>query len=192
MTCNLKLFITLHKNAKFRMREDFNTYLDDLDFAILIPLQKDGRKSFTEIAEELNISVSTVRNRVTKLIDEKTLQIIGRVDASKVGFNAYAQILISVRPVTLVEQVAVQIAAMDEVSFLAMTTGLHDLEANVMCRDNNHLTQVMTSIQSMEGIFETKTNMYFKVLKIAQPALSLVNKKILAAAMDIKNSFTKS
>jgi Lrp/AsnC family transcriptional regulator for asnA, asnC and gidA len=174
------------------MMEDFNIQFDDLDFAILIHLQKDGRKSFTEIAEELGVSVSTVRNRVTKLIDEKTLQIIGRVDASKVGFNAYAQILISVRPVTVVEQVAAQIAAMDEVSFLAMTTGLHDLEANVMCRNNNHLTEVMTAIQRMEGVFETKTNMYFKVIKIAQPALSLVNNKTQTPDISAKNSFIKS
>ena len=171
---------------------DFNPLLDDLDFTILLHLQRDGRKSFTEIAEELNVSVSTVRNRVTKLIDEKTLQIIGRVDASKVGFNAYAQILISVRPVTLVEQIAQQISDMDEVSFLAMTTGMHDLEANVMCRNNNHLTEIMTTIQRIEGVFETKTNMYFKVLKIAQPVLSLVNNKIQSPSANGRNSFIKS
>ncbi len=182
----------MRKNAKFSMEENLSIHLDDLDFAILIPLQKDGRKSFTEIAEALGVSVSTVRNRVTKLIEEETLQIIGRVDASKVGFHAYAQILISVRPVTVVGRVAAQIAAMDEVSFLAMTTGLHDLEANVMCRNNTHLTQVMTTIQTMEGVFETKTNMYFKVLKIAQPALSLVNNKIQTPEVNAKNSFIKS
>ena len=135
---------------------DFNPILDDLDFTILLHLQRDGRKSFTEIAEELNVSVSTVRNRVTKLIDEKTLQIIGRVDASKVGFNAYAQILISVRPVTLVEQIAQQISDMDEVSFLAMTTGMHDLEANVMCRNNNHLTEIMTQFSALKAFLKPK------------------------------------
>ena len=172
--------------------EDNTGQPDDLDFEILIHLQHDGRKSFTEIAEELGVSVSTIRNRVTKLVDEKSLQFIGRVDASKMGFNAYAQILISVRPIALVEQIAHLIAAMDEVSFLAMTTGMHDLEANVMCRDNNHLTQVMTEIQGIEGIFETKTNMYFKVIKIAQPALSLIKNKKAVPGPSNKNSFIKS
>ena len=54
--------------------------LDELNFQLLLHLQKDGRKSFTELAEELGVSVGTVRNRVTRLIEDKTLQITGRVD----------------------------------------------------------------------------------------------------------------
>lgn len=148
--------------------------LDDLDFLLLIYLQKDGRESFTVLAKELGVSVSTVRNRVTKLLEDRTLQIIGRVDPAKVGFNAYAQVLISVRPVTLLDSVAEKIAEMPEVSFLATITGVHDLEVNLMCKDNNSLNNVLGQIRSFEGVFETKTNMYFKVLKITQPELSLI------------------
>lgn len=148
--------------------------LDELNFQLLLHLQKDGRKSFTELAEELGVSVGTVRNRVTKLIEDKTLQITGRVDPEKVGFHAYAQLLISVKPVNLVEEVAQKIARLEEISFLAMTTGIYDLEANLLCRDTPHLSDVLLSIQKIEGVFETKTNMYFKVFKIGQPALNLV------------------
>ena len=148
--------------------------LDELNFQLLLHLQKDGRKSFTELAEELGVSVGTVRNRVTRLIEDKTLQITGRVDPEKVGFHAYAQLLISVKPVNLVEEVAQKIARLEEISFLAMTTGIYDLEANLLCRDTPHLSDVLLSIQKIEGVFETKTNMYFKVFKIGQPALNLV------------------
>jgi Lrp/AsnC family transcriptional regulator for asnA, asnC and gidA len=148
--------------------------LDELNFQLLLHLQKDGRKSFTELAEELGVSVGTVRNRVSRLIEDKTLQITGRVDPEKVGFHAYAQLLISVKPVHLVESVAHQIAQLEEISFLAMTTGIYDLEANLLCRDTPHLSEVLLAIQKIEGVFETKTNMYFKVFKIGQPALNLV------------------
>ena len=148
--------------------------LDELNFQLLLHLQKDGRKSFTELAEELGVSVGTVRNRVTRLIEDKTLQITGRVDPEKVGFHAYAQLLISVKPVNLVEEVAQKIARLEEISFLALTTGIYDLEANLLCRDTPHLSEVLLSIQKIEGVFETKTNMYFKVFKIGQPALNLV------------------
>ena len=148
--------------------------LDELNFQLLLHLQKDGRKSFTELAEELGVSVGTVRNRVTRLIEDKTLQITGRVDPEKVGFHAYAQLLISVKPVNLVEEVAQKIARLEEISFLAMTTGIYDLEANLLCRDTPHLSEVLLSIQKIDGVFETKTNMYFKVFKIGQPALNLV------------------
>lgn len=157
-----------------QMLENNQTQLDDLDFSILHRLQKDGRKSFTDLADELNVSVSTIRNRVTRLLEEKTLEIIGRVDPAKVGFNAYAQLFISVRPVAMLEEVAKQLLVKEEVSFLALTTGTYDIEINLMCRNNNHLTNVISEVQKIDGVFETKTNMYFKILKLNQPDLSLV------------------
>ncbi|HXI00401.1 MAG TPA: AsnC family transcriptional regulator [Sphingobacteriaceae bacterium] len=69
-------------------------------------LQQDGRMSFTVMAEKLGVSISTVRTRVTKLLEDKTIQIVGRVNPEKVGFHAYAHIKISVRPANLIEQVA--------------------------------------------------------------------------------------
>lgn len=149
--------------------------LDDLDYKILEKLIKDGRKSFTDIAEELNVSVGTIRNRFNVYVENELLTIIGRVNPDKIGFHTYAQILIKVRPVDKVTEVAEKIAALPEVSFLAMTTGAYDLEVNVMCRDNEHLVQLMTNhITKMDGIFESATNIYFKVYKYAQPDLYLL------------------
>ena len=146
--------------------------LDDLDYKILEKLIKDGRKSFTDIADELNVSVGTIRNRFNVFVENELLTIIGRVNPDKIGFHTYAQILIKVRPVDKVTQVADNIANLPEVSFLAMTTGAYDLEVNVMCRDNEHLVQLMTNhITKMDGIFESATNIYFKVYKYAQPDL---------------------
>lgn len=149
--------------------------LDDLDYKILEKLIKDGRKSFTDIADELNVSVGTIRNRFNAFVENELLTIIGRVNPDKIGFHTYAQILIKVRPVDKVTQVADNIANLPEVSFLAMTTGAYDLEVNVMCRDNEHLVQLMTNhITKMDGIFESATNIYFKVYKYAQPDLYLL------------------
>ena len=149
--------------------------LDDMDYKILEKLIKDGRKSFTDIADELNVSVGTIRNRFNVFVENELLTIIGRVNPDKIGFHTYAQILIKVRPVDKVTQVADNIANLPEVSFLAMTTGAYDLEVNVMCRDNEHLVQLMTNhITKMDGIFESATNIYFKVYKYAQPDLYLL------------------
>ena len=149
--------------------------LDDLDYKIVEKLIKDGRKSFTDIADELNVSVGTIRNRFNVFVENELLTIIGRVNPDKIGFHTYAQILIKVRPVDKVTQVADNIANLPEVSFLAMTTGAYDLEVNVMCRDNEHLVQLMTNhITKMDGIFESATNIYFKVYKYAQPDLYLL------------------
>ncbi|MFX4497576.1 Lrp/AsnC ligand binding domain-containing protein, partial [Acinetobacter baumannii] len=83
-------------------------------------------------------------------------------------------IAVFVRPATLKEKVAKQIAKFKEVSFLAMTSGDYDLEVDVMCRDNDHLVEFVNKISAIEGVHQTKTTLYFKVYKYAQPDLNLL------------------
>lgn len=148
--------------------------LDELDFQLLSHLQHDGRKSFTDIATETGLAVSTVRNRLTRLLDAKVIQVIGRVEPERVGFHVYARIGVTVRPVSEAKAVAAKISKLKEVSFLAMTSGEHTLEVNVMCRDNDHLTSLLDSIHAMKGVYTTNSDMYLKVYKLAQPELSLL------------------
>jgi Lrp/AsnC family transcriptional regulator for asnA, asnC and gidA len=150
--------------------------LDSLDFDILSCLQVDGRMSFTVIAEKLNVSIGTIRSRFNKLLEEGTISIVGRVDPEKAGFHSYAHIAIYVRPATHKEQIAEAISRLPEVSFLAGTSGEYDLEVDVMCRDNDHLVEFINEISKYEGVYQTKTTLYFKVYKYAQPDLSLVKK----------------
>ena len=156
------------------MANDNRIMLDDLDFSILSYLQKDGRMSFTVIADKLKVSIGTIRTRFNRLIDDGTINIIGRVDPEKVGFRSYAHIAVYVRPATLKERVAQKISKLSEVSFLAMTSGDYDLEVDVMCRDNEHLVQFVNELSKIEGVYQTKTTIYFKVYKYAQPDLNLL------------------
>lgn len=151
--------------------------LDEVDFAIIGFMQNDGRTSFTVIAEKLNVSIGTIRTRFNRLLEEKVITIIGRVDPGKVGFRSYAHVAVYVRPAHLKEQVAQLIALMPEVSFLAGTFGEYDLEVDVMCRDNDHLVDFVNKISIIEGVFQTKTTIYYKVYKYAQPDLALQENK---------------
>ena len=150
---------------------------DQLDFNILSFLQEDGRMSFTVIAEKLNVSIGTIRTRFNKLMEDGIIHIIGRVDPEKVGFNSYASIAVFVSPANLKDSVALKISTMSEVSFLAATSGDYDLEVDVMCRDNNHLMQFVNKISTIKGVNQTKTTLYFKVYKYAQPDLKLLQTK---------------
>ena len=55
-----------------------------------------------------------------------------------------------------------------------MTSGDYDLEVDVMCRDNDHLVQFVNNISNIAGVHQTKTTIYFKVYKFAQPDLRLL------------------
>jgi len=159
------------------MSQEPSITLDNLDFEILSCLQEDGRMSFTIIAEKLKVSIGTVRTRFNKMITDGTINIIGRVNPDKVGFKCYAHIAVFVRPATMKEKVATKISKFQEVSFLAMTSGDYDLEVDVMCKDNNHLIDFVNNISKIEGVNQTKTTIYLKVYKFAQPDLMLIRGK---------------
>ena len=146
--------------------------LDELDFAILTQLQKNGRKSFSDIARDLNVAVNTVRNRVARMVENGTLTIIGRVNPLHAGFQAYASIFIAVEPSTRIDEVAHRLSEFPETSFVCMTSGDFDLWIDVMCLDNNHLTELLTHrVQTIPGVVKTKTIFILKVYKYGQPDL---------------------
>ncbi len=142
--------------------------LDSVDVALLKYLRRDGRRSFTDLAQELNVSVGMVRNRYYRLVERGLLHIIGWTDPVKAGLNAYARVVLKVRPTELIREVADALMHIEEVSFVALTTGVYDLEINLTCRTNDHLLDVLHhQIHKLEGVFETSTTMYLKVLKWA-------------------------
>ena len=148
--------------------------LDDLDLAILTHLETDGRKSFSDIAADLGVTVSTVSNRVKKLIDNHTLSILGWLDPHQVGFNAPALLLISAHP-SHVEEVAAKITKFPEVGWLAMIAGEFDLVAEVQCRDTDHLTELLTKrIHRVEGVRETRIAYQLRQVKIRQPSVRIL------------------
>ena len=72
--------------------------IDQYDIEILKHLEVDGKKPFSQIAEEMNISNTMVHQRVTKLKNEGILQrhsII--IDEKKLGYEwgAFSGVIIS-------------------------------------------------------------------------------------------------
>ncbi len=148
-------------------------YIDDLDFAILSLVQEDGRMSFTDIAKTLGIAVGTVRNRFTKMIEDKTVQIIGRINPHHVGFNAPATITVSIEP-QHIEEAIETIANFPEVSYLSVVTGEYDVMVDVMCRDANHLTDfLLKRLARVKGVRDFRTALILQIHKYAQPDLNL-------------------
>jgi Lrp/AsnC family transcriptional regulator, regulator for asnA, asnC and gidA len=144
--------------------------LDDVDAAILRSLQTDGRKSFSDLAKDMNIAVSTVSKRYTQLVENNVVKVVGRVDPNRVGLNAYASIFLKIESVENIDKVVEAIAQLPEISFLGHRTGDYQLELNVMCRNNNHLMEFMNNhIHPLGSITKYEINMYLRVYKWGQP-----------------------
>ncbi|HOY19106.1 MAG TPA: Lrp/AsnC family transcriptional regulator [Haliscomenobacter sp.] len=139
---------------------------DEIDQIILQSLQADGRKSFSDLAKEMGMAVSTISKRYMNLVDCGILTIVGRVEPERVGLNAYAAIQVQVDTVANVERVAQELLELPEVSFLALRTGDFQLEINVMCRDNTHLMEILRNqMDKISHVRKYEINMYLKVYK---------------------------
>lgn len=152
--------------------------LDKIDVEIITHLKQDGRKSFTDIADELNTSVGTIRNRYNKLVENNILHIIGWIDPINAGYNAYARVNILVKPPILKNQVAEKLLEIPEASFVALTAGEQDIEVNLICKNNRGFIKIMDEvIHNIEGVYDTNTTVYLKVLKWASHNISKPNQE---------------
>ena len=144
--------------------------MDQLDLSILNSLRKDARRPFTDIAQEINVSEGTVRNRVTRLLKDRTVQFVGLIDPEQMGYDAPAMIGVTVQS-NLLEEAANEIAQFREVSYLVMTSGEYDLIVEVLCRDREHLADFLNqNLRQIEGVLQTKTFMVLRTFKMAYSA----------------------
>lgn len=141
--------------------------MDELDREIIKILQLDGRIPYTDVARQLDISEATVRNRVSRLVDQEIIQIIGLVDPYRLGYDAPAMIGVSVDPRQL-ESAAAEIALFPEVSYLIMVSGEYDLMVEVMCRDRKELTDFLNQkLRCVQGVTRTQSSIILQTYKMA-------------------------
>jgi Lrp/AsnC family transcriptional regulator for asnA, asnC and gidA len=139
--------------------------LDDLDKAIIKCLQLDGRRPYAQIGRELEVPEATVRQRAERLISRGVVQIVGVTDPLAMGFQQPALIGLKVEPGRL-DEIAQQIGALEEVTYLVVTAGRFDLVCEVVCADNDHLLRVLTEqLAAIDGIRSTETLVELRFVK---------------------------
>jgi Lrp/AsnC family transcriptional regulator for asnA, asnC and gidA len=138
--------------------------LDGVSKSIIEQLQHDGRKSYAAIAGEVGLSEAAVRQRVQRLLDAEVMQIVAVTDPLQVGFQRQA--MIGMRVTGDMTPVAEALSAMSEVSYVVTTAGSFDILAEVICEDDGHLLDLLTSrIRTLDGVTTTETFVYLKLNK---------------------------
>jgi len=139
--------------------------LDDLDKAIIKCLQQDGRRPYAQIGRELTVPEATVRQRAERLISRGVVQVVGVTDPLAMGFQQPAFIGLKVDAGRL-EEIADQIAGLEEVTYLVITAGRYDMICEVVCTDNEHLLRVLTEeFARIGGINLTETLVELRFVK---------------------------
>lgn len=139
--------------------------LDDLDVAILRRLNQDARKSFRDIARELEVSISTVSNRVKRLESEGiVLGYAPLLDEKKLGYDVLAVIGIRISKGKLLE-VQRKIAREDKVVEVYDVTGEYDSVIIVRFRNTKELDAFIKKLVAMDNVERTYTQVVLNVVK---------------------------
>jgi Lrp/AsnC family transcriptional regulator for asnA, asnC and gidA len=140
------------------------TRLDDVAKRIIELLQEDGRQSYAAIAKAVGLSEAAVRQRVQRLLEADVMQIVAVTDPLQVGFQRQA--MVGLRVAGDMTAVADALTAMDEVSYVVTTAGSFDVLAEVVCENDAHLLELLTSrIRPLPGVTASETFVYLKLNK---------------------------
>jgi DNA-binding Lrp family transcriptional regulator len=142
--------------------------LDDLDWAIIRELRTDGRQTYGRIAETLNVSLRTVRQRVPRLIEADVIRIAAIVNPRVQGFRMRATL--GIHCAGDPDDVASTLTDIDEIESLYAVTGRFDLLGEVQCRDQQHLFRVLAEqVRTVPGVRGTEVFVFLNILKIRYP-----------------------
>lgn len=132
--------------------------LDRIDRQILGHLLLDARKTFTDIAKELNVSSGTIHVRVKKM--EKAGVIRGaslQLDYENLGYGFIAFVGIYLNRTLNTSEVIDELKKIPEVTVAHIATGRFGIFAKVRCRDTKHAKDIIFKISEIPGVSNTET-----------------------------------
>ncbi|MEM4700155.1 MAG: Lrp/AsnC family transcriptional regulator [Candidatus Nezhaarchaeales archaeon] len=139
--------------------------LDKIDLEILKIILRDARKSYREIARELNLSAATVYNRIKRMQAEGVIKGFAPVvDHSKLGFDLTALILLQAEGGHLVE-VEEEVAKLDEACAVYDITGEFDIAVVAKFKSREALNKFIKRLLKIPFVKRTSTSMVLNVVK---------------------------
>ncbi|WP_318310575.1 Lrp/AsnC family transcriptional regulator [Flagellimonas crocea] len=133
--------------------------IDGIDKKILRYLMEDARRPILEIARKIGISGAAIHQRLRKL--ESSGLISGSkfvINPKVLGYSTMAYIGIYLDKAMTNPRAVRQLEEIPEVLECHYTTGNWSILIKVLCRDNEHLMQVLNKkIQQIEGVSRTET-----------------------------------
>ncbi len=141
--------------------------LDELDRQIVVALQRDGRASWTAIAEIVDSSAATVARRGQQLIADGIVRIgvnpvlgaTGEVDSFVIRINC--------APGTQID-VARQLVEHEDVRFVTIVTGRYDIIAELVVHGGAiNYPQMITEVQQIHGVERWRSDLVMHVYKVS-------------------------
>ncbi|GAA0988174.1 Lrp/AsnC family transcriptional regulator [Acrocarpospora macrocephala] len=132
--------------------------IDDIDHRLLRLLREDGRRTFSEMAAEVGLSVAAVKRRVDRLREVGVITgFTVRIDYAKLGWGIEAFTELRYAGTTPVARIVKTATEVPEVQAVFTIAGDPDALIHIRVRDLGHLQQVVDRLRRTGDVTGTKT-----------------------------------
>jgi Lrp/AsnC family leucine-responsive transcriptional regulator len=146
------------------------TVLDDIDFAIVNALVRNGRESFARLGDEVGLSPHGAADRVRRL--QRAGVIAGftaTIALESVGRSLDAFIDVRLLPTTPPETFERYVRDLPAVQEVAFVTGRFDYHVRVACRNADDLDTTVRAIRRDAGAAQTETRIVLRSTPCTHP-----------------------
>ncbi len=141
--------------------------MDKIDNVIVGLLQRDGRLSYRELGEQVQLSANAVAERVRRLMGAGVIrQIKAIVNPAALGRTLEAQIDIKLRPDTSAADFERAIRGLPQIVSAMLVTGSADYVVRVACTDRDDLVRVTETLRAKAGVHETYSRVILRELSV--------------------------
>lgn len=139
------------------------TTLDAIDERILSALERDGRLSMRQLAEQVHVSRANAYARVERLTESGVITGFSAViDPVARGLKTSAYVTMHVNQPDW-RDIHAELRTLDGVEHIALVGGEFDVVLLVRARDNADLRRlVLDQIQGIHGVISTRTLLLFE------------------------------
>ena len=151
--------------------------MDEMDYQITRLLEQNGRMTNTELGKKLNISETTVRKRIKRLIDNDLIKIVAVRNRTKLGSNTNGNIRIEAET-RKVRMIADELSKMDNIWYIAQLAGDAEFDLEFSVASHYDLLLLLEKINKIDGVIRTRPSIRLKLVKQLGEFVTFTNPSI--------------
>ena len=137
--------------------------IDRTDRLIIREVQRDGRISFTDIAQRTGISATSAADRFRRLLGDGTVRILTLPDPTRVDLHLSGLMQFNLsQPLATVLP---KLAAFPELAFLSTCTGTISVQCEFNVRDEAHFDELRGRALAVPGIDDLTVNLLRRIYR---------------------------
>lgn len=133
-------------------------HLDSVDKEIIYMLMDNAKTSLAHISKNVGISTTAVHQRIKKLEQAGVIEnSISFLNPKKIGYKVVSYIGVFLDQPSHYTDAIKALKDVNEVVEAHYTTGNYTIFLKVLCRDNDHLMEILNKLQKLKGVTRTET-----------------------------------